>query len=67
MVGAFDSWPKGSWFESVQEWWENVLLDLQGQLFVLTLVSVSIPPPCYRRSMYKFPVILPKVQVAGYS
>ena len=37
------------------------------QVSVLTLISVSIPPPCYRSSMYKIPVILPKVQVAGYS
>ena len=27
---------------------ENFLL--QGQLCVLTLISVSLPPPCYRRS-----------------
>ena len=30
-------------------------------------ISVSVPPPCYRSSTQKTPVILPKVQVAGYS
>ena len=30
------------------------------------LISVFVPPPCYRRITYKMPVILPKVQVAGY-
>ena len=39
---------------------------LQGQLSVSTLISVFIPPPCYRSSMEKAPVILPKVKVAGY-
>ena len=43
----------------------NVLF--HGQLSVLTFISVSVPPPCYRNSTGKFPVILPKVQVAGYS
>ena len=32
-----------------------------------SFISVSVPPPCYRSSKYKIPVILPKVQVAGYS
>ena len=32
----------------VQERQENFLL--QGQLSVLTLISVSVPPPCYRSS-----------------
>ena len=30
------------WFESRQERWENFLL--QNQLFVLTLISLSVPP-----------------------
>ena len=34
--------------ESRQERRENFLL--QGQLSVLTLIWVSVPPPCYRRS-----------------
>ena len=33
---------KGSGFESWQDWMENLLL---GQLSVLTLISVSVPPP----------------------
>ena len=37
-------------FESRQEQWENFLF--QGQLSVLTLISVSVPPPCYRSSIY---------------
>ena len=36
---------KGLGFESWQEWGENFLL--QGQLSVLTLISVSVLPPCY--------------------
>ena len=40
---------------------------LQGQHSVLTLISVSLPPPCYRSSTKMIPVVLPKVQVAGYS
>ena len=39
----------------------------QGQLSVLTLISVSVLPPCYRSSTLKILVTLPKVQVAGYS
>ena len=39
---------EGRWFESRQEGRENCLI--QGQLSVLTLVSVSVPPPCYRSS-----------------
>ena len=48
-----------------QERQENFLL--QGQLSVLALISVSVPPPCYCSSTWKTPVIPPKVQVAGYS
>ena len=29
--------------------------------------SVSVPPLCYGSSKYKTPLILPKVQVAGYT
>ena len=47
VVRAPDSWSKGRGFESLQEQRENVL---QGQLSVLTLISVSVPPPCYRSS-----------------
>ena len=46
---APDSWLKGHGFESQQEQQENFLL--QGQLSVLTLISVSVPPLCYRSSM----------------
>ena len=35
-------------FESLQEGRENFLL--QGQFSVLTLISVSVAPPCYRSS-----------------
>ena len=52
-------------FESRQA--RREIFFFQGQLAVLTLISVSVPPPCYRSSMQKIPVILPKVQVAGYS
>ena len=56
---------KGRGFQSPQERRENFLL--QGQLFVMALISVSIPPPFYRNSTNKIQVILPKVQLAGYS
>ena len=48
VVRVPDSWLKGCRFESLLEWRENFLL--QGQLSVLTLISVSIPPPCYHSS-----------------
>ena len=48
MVRAPDSWLKGRGFESLLERQENFLL--QGRLSVLTLISVSVPPPCYRSS-----------------
>ena len=38
-----------------------------SQLCVLILYSVSVPTPCYLSGMLKTPVILPKVQVAGYT
>ena len=40
---------------------------LQGHLSVLTLISVSVSPPCYGSSTQNIPVILLKVLVAGYS
>ena len=48
VVRASDSWLKGPGFKSLQERRENFLL--QGQLSVLTLISVCVPPPCYRSS-----------------
>ena len=48
VVRAPNSWLKGRGFESPQERRENFLL--QGRLSVLTLISVSVPPPCYRSS-----------------
>ena len=39
---------KGRGFESLLERRENFLL--QGRLSVLTLISVSVPPPCYHSS-----------------
>ena len=39
---------KGRGFESLLKRRENFLL--QGRLSVLTLISVSVPPPCYRSS-----------------
>ena len=46
VVRAPDSWFKGRGFKSLQERRENFVL--QGQLSVLTLISVSVPPPRYR-------------------
>ena len=65
VVRVQDLWLKGCRFESLQEQWENFLL--QGRLSVLTLISVSVPPLCYHSSTYKILVMLPKMQVAGYS
>ena len=48
VVRAPDSWLKGRGFESLLERRGNFLL--QGRLSVLTLISVSVPPPCYRSS-----------------
>ena len=48
VVRASDSWSKGPGFESRQERRENFLL--LCQLSVLTLISVSVPPPRYRSS-----------------
>ena len=45
VVRVSDSWLKGPGFGSWQEWWENFLL--RGQLSVLTLILVSVPPLCY--------------------
>ena len=44
VVRALDSWSKGRGFESLLERRGKVFL--QGQLSVLTLISVSVPPPC---------------------
>ena len=49
VVRALDLRLKSCGFESLQEWWENFIL--QGRLSVLTFISVSLPPPCYRSSM----------------
>ena len=38
-----------------------------GSTFCADSYFVSVPPLCYRSSTLKIPVILPKVQVAGYS
>ena len=48
VVRALNSWSKGLGFESRQKRQDNCLL--QGQLSVLTLISVSVPAPCYRSS-----------------
>ena len=49
VVRVPDSWLKGRGFESLLERQDNFLL--QGRLSVLTLISVSVPPPCYHSSM----------------
>ena len=56
VVRAPDSWSKGLLFESRQERRENCFL--QGQPSVLTVISVTVPSPCYRNSTWKIPVIL---------
>ena len=56
---APDSRSEGCEFESRQKLRENFLL--QSKLGVLTLL------PNYRNGTLKTPVILPKVQVAGYT
>ena len=60
MVRAPGSWSKGR-SESPRERRENSFF--QGQLSVLTLISVSFPHPCYCSSTYTIRVILPNVQV----
>ena len=65
VVRAPDSWSKGRGFESRQEWRKPFLHRCQPS--VLTLISVSVPPPCYRSRTQEIPVILPKVLVAGDS
>ena len=49
VVRVPDSRLKGCGFESLQEQRENFIL--QGQLSVLTLISVSVPPLRYCSSM----------------
>ena len=61
---APDSKSKGRGFESRQERRENFFL--QGQLSVLTLISVSVSPRVTAVAREKILVILPKVQVTGY-
>ena len=51
MVRVSDSSPKGHGFEFRKRRWENFLL--QGQLPVLTPISVSVPPPCHCSSKDK--------------
>ena len=48
VVRALDSLLEGRGFESLLERRENFFL--QGQLSVLTLITVSVPLPCYRSS-----------------
>ena len=50
---APDSWSKGFKFKTLQERWENFLL--QGQLSVLTLVSVSVAQWCYCTTILGLP------------
>ena len=47
------TWLKGPGFKSLQERRKNFLR--QSQLPVLTLISVSVPPPCCRSSMCRDP------------
>ena len=65
VVRAPDSRLKDRRFESWREWPKNFLL--QFQLCVLTLISVSVLPPVLPQEHIKILIILPKVQVAGYS
>ena len=53
VVRAPDSWSKGCGFESLLEQQENCLL--RGQLSVLTLISVSVPPPVLPQQHVKDP------------
>ena len=64
LVRAPDSWSKGCEFESQQEWQGNFLL--QSRLCVLTLIQCPFHPQVTPVAC-KRPVILPKVQVAGYA
>ena len=48
VVRVLHSWSKGRRFESLQEQWDNFIL--QGQLSVLILISVSVPPLYYHNS-----------------
>ena len=64
LVRAPNSQLNGCEFESWQERQENFLS--QSQLCVLTLFGVR-STLCYHSGMLKTPVILPKVQVVGYT
>ena len=59
------------WGKGVVAWWGYSGAHLSsccGASHCLTVfILVSIPPMCYCSSMYKPPVIQPKVQMAGYS
>ena len=69
-VRATDSWSKGREFESRQERRENFLLRINFVCWLLFWYPFHPPPPptpCYHSSTDKIPVILPKVQMAGYS
>ena len=61
VVRVPDLWWKGRRLKSLQERWENFLL--RGQLSVLTLILLSVPPLCYCSSTWKIPVILPKCRL----
>ena len=61
VVRVPDLWWKGCRLKSQQEQWDNFLL--WGQLSVLTLILVSVPPLCYCSSTWKIPVILPKCRL----
>ena len=57
------AWSRSRGFESWQERRENFLL--RGQLSVLTLISVSVPPPCYRHCTHPTYVVLHEVTWHG--
>ena len=57
VVRAPDSWSKDLGFESPQERRKD--FPFRGQLSMLTVIQVSVPPPCYCSIMQKIPVILP--------
>ena len=65
LVRAPDSRSKGCEFESRQEQPENFLL--QSQLCVLTLIRCPFHPRVTAVARKRLQVILPKVQVAGYT
>ena len=48
-------------------WSRQVAGEFTSPELTLCADSVSVPPPCYRSGTKKTPVILSKVQVAGYA